>query len=473
MRNKTILFVCMLLAASVILSGCSLVVKDPVKDAARVVLQVNDDQVTKADFLKQVSEEEEGMKSYYANMVQLYQLYYGYSMRMPTDEEIHTEAVTAVHDRLVKDFVLKQKAKELKLDTLTEEETASAKEEAQKSYDEMLQQIIDNGMLGETASEGDALKEEARKYAEEHNYGTLDSFVENALETAVENKVRNEAIKDVAVTDEEVKNQYDVNVADAKTKYAEDISAYGTAVNNGESVYYAPAGYRYVKQILLQFSQEDEDAIQAASSAVSTALTNVNNAQAAVTENETAQTAEGVTEEKLAELKAAREGLDQALTDAKAAYEEAKQQSQQVIDAAFANLQGELDEVEAKIAAGEDFDALMEQYNDDPGMKREPGKTNGYAVCKDFTPFEGAFVDAAMALANIGDVSEPVKSNSYGYYIIKYVADIPEGETGLEAFAETLRAELLSSKQDEAYNKAVEDWTKAAKITYHEDWLTD
>ena len=56
MRTKTTIFVCMLLIASVVLSGCALVVKDPVKDAARVVLQVNDDKVTKEEFLRRCRE---------------------------------------------------------------------------------------------------------------------------------------------------------------------------------------------------------------------------------------------------------------------------------------------------------------------------------------------------------------------------------------------------------------------------------
>ena len=49
--------------------------------------------------------------------------------------------------------------------------------------------------------------------------------------------------------------------------------------------------------------------------------------------------------------------------------------------------------------------------------------------------------------------------------------DIPEGETGLEAFAEAIRLSLLADKQDELYNKTVEDWTNAAKIVYNQDKL--
>ena len=52
MRKKVISLVLMLLVASLLLSGCALVVKDPVKDAARLILDVNGDTVTKGEFLE-------------------------------------------------------------------------------------------------------------------------------------------------------------------------------------------------------------------------------------------------------------------------------------------------------------------------------------------------------------------------------------------------------------------------------------
>ena len=433
MRKKFTLLLLLLLVASLTLSGCSLVVKDKVKDAAQIILSVNGDTVAKEEYLRKLNDEENYLNNYYAYYTQMYQ-YYGISgYSAPSPAQIHAEALKNVHDGLVKDFILKQKGAELGQDTLTDEETAAAKADGEAHFKEMLQQVIDGGYLGETKSEGDALMEEARKYAGEHNYGTLDSFVENALEQARVEKLHGFIVKDVQVTEEEVRNQYQVNLDEAKKKYEENLSAFGTDVNDGKNVYYTPAGYRYVKQILLKFGEEDQKAVDEANTAVT-------NAQ-------------------------------KALDDAQTALDEAKAKSRQALDTAFANLQPRLDEVTAKLAAGEDFDALIEQYNDDPGMKNEPGKTNGYAVCAGYTPFMAEFVDAAMALAKVGDVSEPVKNDAYGYHILKYVADIPEGETGLEAFAEEIRLSLLADKQDELYNKTVEDWTNAAKIVYNQDKL--
>ncbi len=69
-------------------------------------------------------------------------------------------------------------------------------------------------------------------------------------------------------------------------------------------------------------------------------------------------------------------------------------------------------EVYEKAKAGEDFESLIEQYNEDPGQASD---MNGYL----FTTGEMVqeFEDASFALEE-GGISEPVET-SYGYHIIK------------------------------------------------------
>lgn len=67
---------------------------------------------------------------------------------------------------------------------------------------------------------------------------------------------------------------------------------------------------------------------------------------------------------------------------------------------------------------GEDYDTLVAQYNEDPGMTQDP---NGYVFTKGVMVKE--FEDAAFALSP-GEISEPVKS-VYGYHIIQG-AELPE-----------------------------------------------
>ncbi len=90
---------------------------------------------------------------------------------------------------------------------------------------------------------------------------------------------------------------------------------------------------------------------------------------------------------------------------------------QELIDAGLEKIKPLTDEVYDKVLAGEDFDALIEQYGTDQGMTVEPAKSEGYPV------FVGSgtipeFEEAAMALENPGDISEPVGAQ-FGYHILK------------------------------------------------------
>ena len=76
------------------------------------------------------------------------------------------------------------------------------------------------------------------------------------------------------------------------------------------------------------------------------------------------------------------------------------------------------DDVLAKAKSGEDFDKLIEEYNQDPGQ----GK-NGYTFSNDGTMVQD-FADASFKL-EIGQISELVET-PYGYHIIKRIERIAD-----------------------------------------------
>lgn len=89
----------------------------------------------------------------------------------------------------------------------------------------------------------------------------------------------------------------------------------------------------------------------------------------------------------------------------KAATEDEKNKAKQKID-----------EINAKLKAGEKFEELARQYSED----KQSSDKGGY-----LQPFKGgrmpkAFEDASFALKNNNDISEPVKS-PYGWHIIKRI----------------------------------------------------
>ena len=128
---------------------------------------------------------------------------------------------------------------------------------------------------------------------------------------------------------------------------------------------------------------------------------------------------------------------------------------------ALAEKQALVQEVQDKLAAGEDFDALMEQYGEDPGMETNK---DGYLIDKDGATLDGSymveeFTKGATALA-VDEISEPVKSD-FGWHIIKRV---PATEQDFE----DARYALVYALTGESINSLLSEWIEAAEVEYPE-----
>ena len=450
----------LMLALTLLLSGCALIVKDQAVDNATEIIRMGDQVVTK-DKVKEEIQNELDYNAYYASLLgQAYDA---------TDPQVIASAQEEAITSLKKDLVLTAKAKELGLDQLTDEEEEAAKTDAQESYDSAIEYIKTN-QLKDSELEGDALTEAAKAELDKMDV-TLDSYLESERKTTIDNKVREYAIKDVAVTDDEINTEYNSRVDKDKETYTDNAGSWATAANNGTTLYYTPAGVRRVKQILIKFKDEDQTAIDDAQSRVTEANTAVSTASAKVTAAQSTLEIEGIDEETKsqaqADLEAATEEMDAANKD----LEAAKQAVTDATNKAFDNITAEADEVLAAVnAEGADWQAIMDEKNQDPGMKNNE---KGYAVAEGMTNFDAAFVDAAMALAKPGDISDKVKGTSYGYYIIRYESDEPEGATPLDNVKETISSALLSTKQNDTYNSTVDQWVEEAGIKVDMNALKD
>ncbi len=116
----------------------------------------------------------------------------------------------------------------------------------------------------------------------------------------------------------------------------------------------------------------------------------------------------------------------------------------------------------AEIQAGKDFEAAVTEYGQDPGMS-DPLLKDGYPVCEGSKSYDEQFTTAAMAIANVGDLSGVVQSG-FGVHIIKYVSDVAEGEVPFEQSKDDFMAHQLEQKKTAAYDTAKEEWLKAANI---------
>ena len=457
MRKKALL--AMLLALTLLLSGCALIVKDEAVDNATEIIRMGDQVITKDKVKAEVQNQLDSMAYTYS--------LYGYSYDTGSAENIAAAQEAAVSD-LKKDLALTAKAAELGLDQLTAEEEEEVKTNAQESYNSGLE-YIKSYQLQDSGLEGEELDKAAADALTEMGV-TLDSYLESERKTLIDNKLRDYAIKDVTVSDDEIKAEYDSRVASDKETYAENAGSWASAANNGTTLYYTPAGVRRVKQILTKFKEEDQTAIDEAKQKQTDANTAVTMAQAKVDAAQETLDTEGITEEiqaqAEADLKAASEELEKANTD----LEAAKKAVEDATAKAFANIDADADSILQQLKDGEDWQKLMDEKNQDPGMA---SNEKGYAVAAGMTGFDSAFVDAAMALAKPGDHSDKIKGSSYGYYIIRYDSDEPEGDVSLDDVKETISSSLLSTKQNDTYNTTVDQWVEEAGIKVDMNALKD
>lgn len=448
MRKKALL--ALMLAVTLLLSGCALIVKDEAVDNATEIIRMGDKVVTKGEVKEQLESVLE-YNAYYASMFgQAYDA---------SDPAVIAAAQEEAVDNLKKDLALTAKAAELGLDQLSAEEEENVKTAAQESYDSAMEYVKTN-QLADSGLEGDELTKAATEELDKLGV-TLDSYIEAERKSTIDDKLREEAIKDVTVSDDEIKTEYDSRVENDKTTYAENAGSWATAANNGTTLYYTPAGVRRVKQILTKFKEEDQTAIDDAKKQQTEANTAVTTAEAKVSAAEDTLETEGITEEikteAEADLKAANEELDKAKAD----QEAANKAVEDATNKAFENITADTDAILQQLKDGADWQTLMDEKNQDPGMK---SNEKGYAVAAGMTNFDAAFVDAAMALQNIGDYSDKIRGESYGYYIIRYESDEAEGPVSLDDVKETISSALLSTKQNETYNAKVDKWVEEAGI---------
>ncbi len=108
------------------------------------------------------------------------------------------------------------------------------------------------------------------------------------------------------------------------------------------------------------------------------------------------------------------------------------------------------DEVLAKVKAGEDFETLLAQYGQDPGMTSQP---DGYVIDKEGNSMDSQggkmvteFTQGAFSVG-IGQTTDLVES-SYGWHIIKRY-DLPTSGTVYDTAVQTIKNDLMQDKYNE------------------------
>lgn len=332
---------------------------------------------------------------------------YGYTQ----DSEAIADQIKTLKEnyiaQMVEDKVLERKIKELGLDQVTDEEKAAAEQEIQDWYDEQYAALVENFKTDDTVEDPEAKAAETiENYLSQYGL-TLDQMKENSVASISSDKLYDYVTKDVTVTEEEAKIEFANKVAAAKEKYDADLSAYVSDFENGATIYYTPKGCYYIKHILISLTDEQKQDIK--------------NLRA--DDDETvAATADEKREEYLLTIREKAESVLKLVDE------------------------------------GGDFEALMEEYGEDPGMKNEAYK-NGYLTYAGDTGFVTEFADACAALTEDGMTSGLVGSD-FGYHIIRRVSTVPSGEATFEDVKDSLMESMLTDKKSTTYDQQVEAWVK-------------
>ncbi len=486
--KKGIALIAMLALAVVMLSGCNLIGYDEELDGAQVVAKVNDTEITKAEWL--------AARDYLASYYQQYmQQYFGYTLEL-TEEDLESYGESAL-EQLIESQVIADKLVELGFDPLGEEDAAEVESYADstmsfykmlmryqnypdlETVEEEAARLQEEALIAATADEAQESVEPAEPVATitdaqleemlENDLNAVgysrDYFVQSRTISVQQEQLKDYATKDVAVSDDEVKAEFDSRVAAQKESFDATPALYAQYMNNGTDCYYVPAGYRGVKNLLIKISSEKSSEISDLSSAVSTAQSTIDDAQSQLDEL-SAEDTSAYDEETLAGYEAQVAALEEQIASAQETLTGSQAQLEETTLAAYAEIEATAQEVLDRALAGEDFDALLEEFGEDTGMNSEPNKSRGYLVCEGLSLYEQSFQDAAMALEQVGDVSAELVKTSYGYHILQYATDVAEGEVEYTDEIKTdIHDEMLADAQDAAYDAAITQWVSEANVT--------
>lgn len=340
------------------------------------------------------------------------------------------EIYNLAKDSLIQKTLMLQKAAELKLNQLSDEEQKNVEQEAQSMFDSIVNSYANDLGLNDKTSEEEKAKllEEATKKAEENQIFFED--IKTVLqENAILNKLYENITKDNTISDEEINTKYNELVQADKDNFSQNTSAYELANMQGYITWYTPSGYRGIKHILLSVDEA--------------LLKEYLDTAAKVEENSKEHKEEDNTNEQTAALSA----------DLETAKNKILESTKETTDKIYSELKN-----------GKTFDELIEEYGKDPGMKVEPYKSEGYKLSENSISFDPDFTKAALALEKKGDTSEPIVS-LHGVHILYYNSDIDEGPTSLnDDLKQLIKNQLLKEKNEESINNTIKDLLDKAKI---------
>lgn len=408
MRKKIVaLFAAFLLLLTS--TACHMVYKNQEKDYAQVVFSVNGKEYTKGDIM---------------HLYEAYRNSYGLTdenQETPAYIDNYHKVLDQIYTELMEHELITQYGSEIGITGLTSEEQKGV----QGDLDQM-EEMLENSVRTEVEDEAESdptmnVEEEiARRLEERRAYYGLSTgeYRERIEKQALRTSVRKYLEENYVPSEEDVKNFYDTNLADQKRLLEEDMNNFSVFAKSNLTMY-IPSGLRYVHSILIAIPTDARS-----------------------------------------EILKLRAGSD-----------EDKKKADELMNAELAKIRARAEECFAKLEAGEDYEKLLDQYGDDPGMKSDSeNRKTGYILYEGDEGYDKAFMDAAFALEKPGDTTALVPS-AFGYYIIRLNEITTEKTLSLEECRDNIQTYIKNEMSQNAYGDKIQQWKRQADVTEYKDRL--
>jgi len=390
---------------------------------------------------------------------ELFNTYAEYYSMMGYDMETDTETVESLQDfivdTLVEERVIAYQAKQNGYDKLSDEKIAEIEATAAAELEDMTSMLREQAEA--EAKEDSSINVEERfaeLFADESEYYTGTRMTQEEMgqwikdyymESAVTQTFREAMLADVTVSDEEIKAWYDEAMAEDTELYAETPEYYKGDKESEElygdyPVVFAPEGYKRMLHILIMPENAMADEYYDKEATIETLRAEYGELAFAVD-------VEG------------GEGADR-MKEIVSEYKQLKADMEKLEKEYFSSAVTKANEAYAKLKAGESFETVMEEYNQDT-EQTEKGRliSNQYVSDYDWSNE----VKAEFATLKIGEYSKVIQDDD-GCHILYYLADEPAGKIELDAVKDAIRQQLLFEAQDEEWMALVEAWKNDGSV---------
>jgi len=398
--------VALALVCVMVFTGCTLVSPNEEKIAGQVVATVNGEEI----YRHQVDE-----------MVEMYAASYGIDPES-TDENMqaaYEELKRSVLDSLITNELMLQKAPELGI-TLTDEEIQSNKDQADDLFVSRKEEI--RNLVEEEAKVDASIDVEAESAARYEDFvqsmdSTPESYAEYLNEMAIVTDVQTYMYEQADLPEQEIKDWYDNALEVQQDEMENNPQAFEAYVHQRNIYTYVPEKTIAVKQVLLTF--KDEELVAQATELYS------------------------------------------------AGQEEA---AMEVLQPEIDKVMPEAVKAKLRLDEGEALDDVIADVGEDPAMTEDPTNVYGYLVGESTERYLPEFSEAALALENVGDTSEPVITY-YGIHILQNIKVYEEGVIPYEDAKDQIIDALRPEKEQAKFTEMDAQWKEEAEIVYYYERL--